>query len=69
MGLLVDGKWYDRWYDTEKNDGRFIREESQFRNWITKDGSKGPTGKLDLKQSRAGIICMFRMRAHGQIVQ
>ncbi|HAJ70170.1 MAG: glutathione S-transferase family protein [Alkalibacterium gilvum] len=49
MGLLVDGKWYDRWYDTEKNDGRFIREESQFRNWITKDGSKGPTGEAGFK--------------------
>ncbi|SEI85730.1 putative glutathione S-transferase [Alkalibacterium gilvum] len=49
MGLLVDGKWYDRWYDTDKNDGRFIREESQFRNWITKAGSKGPTGETGFK--------------------
>ncbi|SFB99749.1 putative glutathione S-transferase [Alkalibacterium subtropicum] len=44
MGLLVDGEWHDKWYDTEKNDGRFIREESQFRNWVTRDGSAGPTG-------------------------
>lgn len=49
MGLLVDGKWHDKWYDTEKNDGRFIREESQFRNWITKDGSAGPTGEGGFK--------------------
>lgn len=49
MGLLVDGQWHDKWYDTEKNDGRFIREESQFRNWVTKDGSAGPSGEAGFK--------------------
>lgn len=49
MGLLVDGKWHDKWYDTEKNDGRFIREESQFRNWVTADGSAGPSGEAGFK--------------------
>lgn len=44
MGLLVDGKWQDRWYDTAKSGGRFIRSDAQFRNWITADGSPGPTG-------------------------
>ena len=44
MGLLVDGVWQDRWYDTGKSGGRFIRSESQFRNWITPDGSPGPSG-------------------------
>lgn len=44
MGLLVDGQWVDQWYDTKKSGGRFIRSDAQFRNWITKDGSPGPTG-------------------------
>jgi putative glutathione S-transferase len=44
MGLLVDGVWHDRWYDTRKSGGRFERAESSFRNWITPDGSAGPTG-------------------------
>lgn len=44
MGLLVDGQWQDRWYDTSKSGGRYIRSDSQFRNWITADGSAGPTG-------------------------
>ncbi len=44
MGLLVDGVWHDRWYDTKKNKGRFVRKASQFRNWITPDGAPGPTG-------------------------
>lgn len=45
MGLLIDGVWHDRWYDTNKSGGRFIRSESQFRNWITADGSAGPSGQ------------------------
>ena len=49
MGLLVDGKWHDQWYDTEGNGGRFIRQESQFRNWITPDGSAGPSGEGGFK--------------------
>ena len=43
MGLLIDGKWQDKWYDTAK-DGRFQRESARRRNWITADGSPGPSG-------------------------
>lgn len=39
MGLLVDGVWKDQWYDTKSTDGRFVRSKSQFRDWVTKDGS------------------------------
>ncbi|MDH3978344.1 MAG: glutathione S-transferase family protein [Gammaproteobacteria bacterium] len=49
MGRLVDGQWQDVWYDTESNQGRFVRKASQFRNWITKDGSPGPEGKGGFK--------------------
>lgn len=45
MGLLVDGKWQDRWYDTASTGGRFERSAAQFRNWITPDGSAGPSGQ------------------------
>lgn len=44
MGLLVDGKWHDQWYDTESMGGRFVRSDAQFRNWITADGGAGPSG-------------------------
>lgn len=44
MGLLVDGVWQDQWYDTASTGGRFVRKASQFRNWVTPDGSAGPTG-------------------------
>ena len=45
MGLLVDGQWQDQWYDTKSTGGRFKRDISRFRNWITPDGSAGATGQ------------------------
>ena len=42
MGLLIDGRWHDQWY--ESKDGSFQREQAQRRNWVTVDGSPGPTG-------------------------
>lgn len=41
MGLLVEGKWQDKWYDTKSTGGRFVRRKSQFREWVTADGSSG----------------------------
>ena len=45
MGLLVDGKWHDQWYDTGKTGGKFEREAARFRNWVTAEGSAGPAGE------------------------
>src|SRR5688572_6783144 len=45
MGLLIDGKWHDRWYDTKESGGRFVRREAPFRNWMTADGRPGPSGE------------------------
>jgi putative glutathione S-transferase len=39
MGMLIDGKWHDQWYDTNKTGGRFVRGESAFRNRVITDGS------------------------------
>ena len=44
MGMLEDGVWKDVWYDTKSTGGRFKRSTSSFRNWVTKDGSAGPSG-------------------------
>lgn len=49
MGLLVEGKWQDQWYDTESTGGAFKRSEAGFRNWITADGSPGPSGEGGFK--------------------
>jgi len=39
MGLLVEGVWHDKWYDTSKTGGRFERSRSQFRDFVTMDGA------------------------------
>ena len=45
MGLLINGAWSTAWYDTEKSDGKFVREDAGFRHWVTADGSAGCSGK------------------------
>ena len=49
MGLLVNGQWSTDWYDTKASGGKFVREDAGFRNWITPDGSAGPTGTAGFK--------------------
>ncbi|MDR9393339.1 MAG: glutathione S-transferase family protein [Roseovarius sp.] len=44
MGLLIDGEWHDKWYDTASTGGKFVRDNSKFRNWITPGGDAGPSG-------------------------
>ena len=38
MGRLVDGKWHDVWFSTRETGGRFVRPESLWRDWITREG-------------------------------
>ena len=46
MGLLVDGVWRDDSFDKARMEGgRFNRPTTKFRNWITPDGSPGPSGE------------------------
>ena len=49
MGLLIDGAWHDRWYDTGESGGRFVRSAAQCRNWVTADGAPGPSGEGGFK--------------------
>lgn len=58
MGKLVDGVWQDVWYDTKSNSGHFKRADSSFRNWLTADGSAGPSGRGDFK-AEAGRYHLF----------
>lgn len=44
MGLLIEGRWHDQWYESSK-DGAFQRETAQRRNWVTRDGQPGPSGE------------------------
>ena len=58
MGLLVDGEWRDKWYDTESTGGKFERSTSEFRNWVTADGSAGPSGKSGF-QAQSGRYHLY----------
>ena len=45
--MLVKGRWISDWHPVQATDekGGFVRQTSSFRNWITPDGSAGPTGE------------------------
>lgn len=45
MGRLINGEWHDDRYDNKTSGGRFVRQDSNFRNWITADGAPGPSGE------------------------
>ena len=49
MGVMVEGRWHDRGYDINASKGRFIRSETQFRNWVTPDGTPGVTANGGFK--------------------
>lgn len=51
MGLLIDGRWHDQWYENGK-DGTFKRENAQRRNQL-------PAPRP------AATTCMCRWPAHG----
>ena len=45
MGLLVDGVWQEEDHRVRTEAGRFVRKATAFHNWVTQDGSPGPTGE------------------------
>jgi putative glutathione S-transferase len=52
--MLVNGKWQENWQPVQNKDekGRFIRQTSSFRHWITADGAAGPTGDAGFKAEK-----------------
>ena len=59
MKTLINGRWTDRKDEKQSNDGSFKRKDTEFRNWITPDGSPGETGVGGFKAESGRIICMF----------
>ena len=63
MGLLVDGKWQDKWYDTSKNGGKFERQASKFRDKVSnEDGSTFPA-ESDRYHLYVSLACPWAHRA------
>lgn len=69
--MLVDGQWNSKWHPFQSKDekGRFIRQTSSFRHWITPDGGPGPTGHGGFKAEPdryhlyVALICPWASRA------
>jgi glutathionyl-hydroquinone reductase len=49
--MLINGNWTADWQPVQSTDakGRFVRQASTFRNWVTPDGSPGRTGRGGFK--------------------
>ena len=68
--MLVNGQWQGEWEPGQASDphGKFIRQSSTIRNWITSDGSAGPTGDAGFKAEAGryhlylGLICPWACR-------
>ena len=68
MGMLVNGEWQDAGYETSLTGGHFERRPTTFRNWVTADGSPGPTGSGDFVAERGRYHCMSAWRVPGRTV-
>jgi len=62
MGLLIDGVWHDKWYDTESTKGAFVRSASKFRNWVTADGSSGFPAEAGRYRLYVSLACPWAHR-------
>lgn len=68
--MLVDGQWVEKWQPVQSKDeqGGFVRQVSSFRNWVTPDGSPGPTGQGGFAAEPGryhlyvGLICPWASR-------
>ena len=62
MGLMIDGKWHDQWYDTESTQGRFERSVAAFRNKITETGDTGFKAEPDRYHLYVSLACPWAHR-------
>ena len=63
MGLLIEGKWHDRWYDTSESGGHFVRVDAAFRDWVTTDGSSKFPAQPGRYILYASLACPWAHRA------
>lgn len=62
MGLLVNGVWCDEETDTRTTSGRYVRPDSQFRHWVTADGSSGFPAEAGRYHLYIAISCPWAHR-------
>ncbi len=62
MGLLIEGRWHDQWYDTESTGGRFERQAAQFRHQVTADGEGGFPAEAGRYHLYVSLACPWAHR-------
>lgn len=62
MGLIVNGKWVDEWYDTDDNDGKFVRQASVFKNQISTDANSKFTPEAGRYHLYISLACPWAHR-------
>lgn len=62
MGLLVDGRWQDKWYDTKESGGRFVRSETSFHSWVRADASAPFAAKAGRYHLYISLACPWACR-------
>ncbi len=63
MGLLVEGQWVDKWYDTKSTGGKFVREDAGFSDWIE------PGGEFEPEPDRYHLyVCLACPWAHRALI-
>jgi putative glutathione S-transferase len=51
-GEMIDGIWHTRFHNTKATGGRFQRGQPKYRDWVTPDGSAGPSGSAGFPAAR-----------------
>ena len=62
MGLIVAGQWGDQWYDTKNNDGKFVRQESMFRNTLSNEAGSLYPAEADRYHLYVSLACPWAHR-------
>ena len=63
MGLLVNGVWQDKGYDTKSTNGKFKREATTFHGVITADDSTEFSAESDRYHLYVSLACPWAHRA------
>ena len=61
LGMLVDGEWTTNGIPKD-SEGRFVRSETSFRDWVTADGSSGFMAEADRYHLYVAAACPWAHR-------
>jgi len=62
VGLLIDGKWHDQWYDTKSSGGRYERKSSTFRGSIGTERDAEFPAEADRYHLYVSLACPWAHR-------